>query len=321
MVYKNISKEQTIKIIASILCKFDPVGLCIRGNQNDNYISEAKLLAIILEEKVNFIHFWKNIHDVLLKQLQIDVKKQECIKISSEIVAKLSTLSFAEELRKNPALKNMDDDLCLTIHDYFIVRFDSSGKVFINGEYFCLCEEQDIESLLTGFVVDSEVIYVLFSQKYSLFKKSHIRVYDRDNANIDGLTKNNKVLMIFDNKTLIYKRENLILNVALLINKNNKTIEVYGKKPQGELGDILYSFLGLEKESLINKYFFEDSSGNKCSIDVYNPQACEHSQNYIIIGIADKIVWRYKTNSNHEFEKTFYLEKNDVRIVESEFNS
>ena len=56
-----------------------------------------------------------------------------CRKISCEIVAKLSTRSFAEELRENPALKDLDDDLCLTIHNYFKVTFDFSGKVFMMG--------------------------------------------------------------------------------------------------------------------------------------------------------------------------------------------
>jgi hypothetical protein len=206
MVYGNISKEKAINIVSKILCKNDPAGLCINDAQGDEYISEAKALADELDKKSNFFFFWIDIHDVILNKLGKDINKKLCKKIAHEIDESFSLCSFAENLRGNPTLKNIDDDLCLTIHDYFIVKFEFPEKVSINGEYFCSSEEQDIEDELVDFVIDDEAVYVLYSQKYNLFKKSHIRVCYRSCVNIDDLIKNNKVLMIFDNKSLIYKR-------------------------------------------------------------------------------------------------------------------
>ena len=317
MVFNNISKDQAIKIVSSILYKNDPAGLCACDVPENEYFLEAKVLVDILDKKTHFFHFWKDIHDVLVRSFEKDFNEQTCKKISHEIAVSLSLTSFAEELRKNPALKKLDDDLCLTIHDCFKVTFDLSGKVFINNEYFCFCEEQDIEDLLTNFVINDDAIYILYSHRYRLFKKSHIKVCDRNSVTIDDLRKNNKVLMIFDNKSLIYKRSNLILKIALLINIVGKSIKIYGEEPQIGLEDAKYSFLKLEKNDQINKYLFEDSNGEQHSIEVYNPKACEHSQNYIIIGIADKIVWHFGKNNNSKFKKTFYLENNTVRTIES----
>ena len=317
MVFNSISKDQAIKTVSLILYKNDPAGLRASDVPENEYFPEAKKLVDILDKKTLFIHFWKDIYDVLVRSFEKDFEKQICKKISHEIGVSLSLVSFAEELRENPALKDLDDDLCLTIHNYFKVTFDLSGKVFINNDYFCFCEEQDIEDLLTNFVINDDAIYILFSQRYSLFRKSRIKVCDRNKVTIGDLRKNNKVLMIFDNKSLIYKHPNLILKTALLINKVEKSLRIYGEEPQGRLEGIKYSFLGQEENDQINKYYFEDSNGERHSIEVYNPTICEHSQNYIIIGIADKIEWCFCKNNNSEFKKTFYLENNIVRIIEN----
>ena len=206
MIYKNVSKEQAIKIVSSILYEIDPVGLRIYDVPENEYDPEAKLIVELLDKRVLLFRFWKDIHNVLLNNYEKDIEKRMCEKISEEIGLALSLRSFADELRENPLLKNVDDDLCLTIHDDFKVRFDFSEKVFINDEYYCSCEEQDIELLLAEMVKDDEKIYAIYSRKYSFFKKSHIKEFNKQSFDVNSLIKDDRVLMIFDNKSLIYKR-------------------------------------------------------------------------------------------------------------------
>ena len=157
MIYQNISKDQIVKTVSTILFTIDPIDLRVHGVKDDEYLPEAKALVDILDKRVNFIHFWKDIHDVLLDYFEKKVGKQLCKKISYEIAVALSSCSFIEELRKNPSLKNLEDDFRLVIHDAFVIKYDWPERMLINDEVYDHCEEQDCEELLTQFVNDNSV--------------------------------------------------------------------------------------------------------------------------------------------------------------------
>lgn len=211
MIYQNISKDQIVKTVSTILFTIDPIDLRVHGVKDDEYLPEAKALVDILDKRVNFIHFWKDIHDVLLDYFEKKVGKQLCKKISYEIAVALSSCSFIEELRKNPSLKNLEDDFRLVIHDAFVIKYDWPERMLINDEVYDHCEEQDCEELLTQFVNDNSVYYVFYFNPSAFLGKKYIKVINKNRANIEELSKDKKVQMIVDNKALIYKADNVNL--------------------------------------------------------------------------------------------------------------
>lgn len=211
MIYQNISKDQIVKTISTILFTIDPIDLRVHGVKDDEYLPEAKALVDILDKRVNFIHFWKDIHDVLLDYFEKKVGKQLCKKISYEIAVALSSCSFIEELRKNPSLKNLEDDFRLVIHDAFVIKYDWPERMLINDEVYDHCEEQDCEELLTQFVNDNSDYYVFYFNPSAFLGKKYIKVINKNRANIEELSKDKKVQMIVDNKALIYKADNVNL--------------------------------------------------------------------------------------------------------------
>ncbi len=211
MIYQSISKDQIVKTVSTILFTIDPIDLRVHGVKDDEYLPEAKALVDILDKRVNFIHFWKDIHDVLLDYFEKKVGKQLCKKISYEIAVALSSCSFIEELRKNPSLKNLEDDFRLVIHDAFVIKYDWPERMLINDEVYDHCEEQDCEELLTQFVNDNSVYYVFYFNPSAFFRKKYIKVINKNRANIEELSKDKKVQMIVDNKALIYKADNVNL--------------------------------------------------------------------------------------------------------------
>ena len=211
MIYQNISKDQIVKTVSTILFTIDPIDLRVHGVKDDEYLPEAKALVDILDKRVNFIHFWKDIHDVLLDYFEKKVGKQLCKKISYEIAVALSSCSFIEELRKNPSLKNLEDDFRLVIHDAFVIKYDWPERMLINDEVYDHCEEQDCEELLTQFVNDNSDYYVFYFNPSAFLGKKYIKVINKNRANIEELSKDKKVQMIVDNKALIYKADNVNL--------------------------------------------------------------------------------------------------------------
>ena len=211
MIFQNISKDQIVKTISTILFTIDPIDLRVHGVKDDEYLPEAKALVDILDKRVNFIHFWKDIHDVLLDYFEKKVGKQLCKKISYEIAVALSSCSFIEELRKNPSLKNLEDDFRLVIHDAFVIKYDWPERMLINDEVYDHCEEQDCEELLTQFVNDNSDYYVFYFNPSAFLGKKYIKVINKNRANIEELSKDKKVQMIVDNKALIYKADNVNL--------------------------------------------------------------------------------------------------------------
>ena len=316
--YPDISREKKFEIIKEVICKINPLNLDNESGLKEVYATITNEIVDIYSNRKNLFGCWKEIQEAFLQIFNFEIEKKICKRIIYEILCNINDFVFVHDLREitgidNIEYSNNDVELSLTIHENFKVKWKEWNYLYINNFYYCECEEHDIEYTLFDFANDDSVIYVLYSQKYSFFKKSQVRVIRKDKASLDKLKNDNRVVMIFDNKSLIYQNKQFILKHALLVNNSHKIVKIYEKEVENFTNGENLHFLKAEKTGDVFICFLDADSGNKYSIEVYNPEAGEDADNYVLVGIADKIVLK-----GPNVLKTFYLDNNVLQIVDTQ---
>lgn len=316
--HPDVSREKKFEIINEVICSINPLNLDNESELKEVYATITNEIVDIYSNRKNFFGFWKEIQDCFLQKCNVQIENRICKRIDNDILCNINDFVFVCDLKETTGIDNIkylydDVELSLTIHENFKVKWKEWNYLYINDFYYCECEEQDIEYTLFDFANDDSVIYVLYSQKYSFFKKSRVRVIRKDKASLDKLKKDNRVVMILDNKTLIYQSKRLILVNTLLVDKPNKIVKIYEKEIENFTNGENLHLLKVEKTGDVFTCFFDTDSGNKYSIEVYNPEAGEDADNYVLIGIADKIILK-----GPDIFKTFYLENNVLQIVDTQ---
>lgn len=316
--YPDISREKKFEIINEVIRSINPLNLDNESGLKEVYATITNEIVGIYSNRKNLFGCWKEIRELFLQIFNFEIENRICERIDNDIRCNINDFVFVRDLKETTGIDNIkylrdEQELSLTIHENFKVKWKDWNYLYINDFYYCEREEQDIEYTLFDFANDDSVIYVLYSQKYSFFKKSRVRVIRKDKASLDKLKNDNRVVMIIDNKSLIYQSERLIFVNALLLNKSRKIVKIYEKEIENFTNGENLHLLKAEKTGDVFTCFFDTESGNKYSIEVYNPEAGEDADNYVLIGIADKIVLR---GSN--VLKTFYLENNVLQIVDTQ---
>ena len=316
--HPDVSREKKFEIINEVICSINPLNLDNESGLKEVYATITNEIVDIYSNRKNFFGFWKEIRDCFLQNCNVQIENRICKRIDNDILCNINDFIFVRDLKETTGIDNIkylrdDVELSLTIHENFKVKWKEWNYLYINDFYYCEREEQDIEYTLFDFANDDSVIYVLYSQKYSFFRKSRVRVIRKDRASLDKLKNDNRVVMIFDNKSLIYQNKQFILKHALLVNNSHKIVKIYEKEVENFTNGENLHFLKAEKNKDIFTCLFDTDSGNKYSIEVYNPEAGEDADNYVLIGIADKIILK-----GPDIFKTFYLDNNVLQIVDTQ---
>lgn len=316
--HPDVSREKKFEIINEVICSINPLNLDNESGLKEVYATITNEIVDIYSNRKNLFGCWKEIREAFLQIFNFEIKKKICKRIIYDILCNIDDFVFVRDLKETTGIDNIkylrdDQELSLTIHENFKVKWKKWNYLYINDFYYCECEEQDIEYTLFDFANDDGVLYVIYSQKCGFFRNSQINEFRKENTSLDKLKNDNRVVMIIDNKSLIYQSKRLILVNALLVNKPHKIVKIYEKEIENFTNGENLHLLKTEKTRDVFTCFFDTDSGNKYSIDVYNPEACEDADNYVLIGIANKIFLK-----GPDIFKTFYLENNVLQIVDTQ---
>lgn len=107
---------------------------------------------------------------------------------------------------------------------------------------------------------------------------------------------------------------------AVVIYKSAKYVQIYQQDPcGGRPYDNIYQLLTSEKSDSILSFTFTNSGDERFCLDVYDPNLCDESEKYILIGKADKVVWTYYYDVGDQEKKrtrTFLFDCGKVHISE-----
>ena len=89
--------------------------------------------------------------------------------------------------------------------------------------------------------------------------------------------------------------------------KKNGSVYVYDMDPQqARPGDNIYSYITTIKENDYIKYVFTNNGNDRFYLYVYGFEAAEENDDYILIGMADKIIWDYPCYGNNSLSRKTY---------------
>ena len=214
--FKTFSNEDIIAMIESSLIAKNPLNLAEEDFQKHKYLPVAKKYFDQLYDEVTYSDYWVRIQNIFLEQYNEKLEKKVCKAIVNDVFYCLNKCESVDDLRQYDCLKNMDANFTLKVHENFILEWKDYNYLYINGEFFWPCEEQDIEDFLPELLWNEELIYVLYKHKRASIRGiSNYRTFNKDKIEIDTLVNDSNVVAIFDNKKLIYKSDfNLRTNVG-----------------------------------------------------------------------------------------------------------
>ncbi len=160
-----------------------------------------------------------------------------------------------------------------------------------------------------------ETLKIIKEYDVGLFEKQ-IKIYTK------YINQNRKIKFKwkYNDDTLSFETTKVINHFAVNINKNNSTVYVYSQDPcGGRPGDNVYRFLDISSYDGYVKISFTNNGTDRYYMYVYNPKACESTEHYILIGIADKIVWENEIIINNISQiriRTFCINNDEVTVVE-----
>ena len=205
---KTFSHEDIIAMIESSLIEKNPLNLAEEDFQKHKYLSVAKKYFDQLYDEVTYSDYWVRIQNIFLEQFNEKLEKKVCKAIVKDVFCCLKKCESVDDLRQYDCLKNMEANFTLKVHENFVLEWKDYNYLYINGEFFADCEEQDIEDYLPELLLDEDLIYVLCKHKRASIRGiSNYRTFNKNKVNIDALVKESNVLAIFDNKKLIYKSD------------------------------------------------------------------------------------------------------------------
>ena len=204
----TLTKKQQVQIVFSILNNIDPLNFYNSEDQESEYLSDAKEIVNALAKRRTTFFFWIKIREIFLDSFEMKVKIRTCRKIAREISFAFSNQELVKEVREIPALKNIDENFTLKVHNDLIFQWSECNFVNINGYRYTECEEQDLDELgkiYTNLVKDNSVNYVLYKKKPLWNELKYVKVVKKDKCHLEEFIKDKSVSMIVDNKALLYK--------------------------------------------------------------------------------------------------------------------
>lgn len=111
-------------------------------------------------------------------------------------------------------------------------------------------------------------------------------------------TISDKKSKILEKKEISKKEYN---HFAVEINKVANGVKVYGRVVIGsrdqnyKIADSYFKLIDTKVNVGYTLYVFTNNGEDRFYLEVYNPKLVETSQNYVLIGKATKVVWRWET--------------------------
>ncbi|MGN0814121.1 MAG: hypothetical protein ACI4MH_02680 [Candidatus Coproplasma sp.] len=128
------------------------------------------------------------------------------------------------------------------------------------------------------------------------------------------------------NNKLSNRSKSIAINfyTAVVINKVDSSVKVYGKyvspgDMNGLIPDSFFKYVKEEKDGEDSVFYFTNTGIDEHRLFVKNPKSMERTENYIIIGKAEKVRWESKYNTKEEahlYTADYLVENNLVKRQE-----
>ena len=193
-------------------------------------------------------------------------------------------------------------------------------------EHYSKVEVKDRENLKKEYPLvygEYEPRKFVFENILNVLKDYDRRVYENNIKKYTKYINTNrkpKSEWIFNTKTNSFETCYQIDSFAVVIYKTAECVKIYNQDPcGGRPFDNFYKLLSSSKSDNILTYIFTNNGDDRFYLNVYNPRFGEKTEDYIIVGSADKIVWTHafkENNLDKKQTKTFVLDGNAVNISE-----
>ena len=109
--------------------------------------------------------------------------------------------------------------------------------------------------------------------------------------------------------------------IAVHINKVGHAVRVYGRVVSGardmnfKVDDSFFKLIGTTSYEDYTRYVFTNNDEDRFYLDVYNPSMVDNSELFILIGRADKIIWRWSSTEIGECFQEYKLLETYVEMT------
>ncbi len=99
--------------------------------------------------------------------------------------------------------------------------------------------------------------------------------------------------------------------IAVHINKVGHAVRVYGRVVSGardmncNIEDSIFTLIDTTVSDDYSRYIFTNNGDDRFYLDVYNPSMTDHSELFVLIGKADKVVWHWKSSEIGEIYQEY----------------
>ena len=96
--------------------------------------------------------------------------------------------------------------------------------------------------------------------------------------------------------------------MAVKVYKSSGSVSIYNMDPQqGRISDNIYKYITTIKENECIKFVFTNNGNDRYFLYVYDYEAAEENENYILIGFAKKIIWNYPSDEPNTIARKQYI--------------
>ena len=140
-----------------------------------------------------------------------------------------------------------------------------------------------------------EKVIEVFKDYSNLYHRKAIKKYTKC-LNTNSHVKSR---WVYDLKKESFTTLEYIDFMAVKVYKNTGSVSIYNMEPQqARPNDNIYKYVTTIKENEYIKFVFTNNGNDRYFLYVYDYEAAEENENYILIGFADKIIWDYPYESN-----------------------
>lgn len=196
--------RQVREIVTDAFVKYDPIGLGGEIDLSSEYASEidavtSKILQCRRESHCSLLKGY--LLELLDGRFEVKIDKTICRKMAFELDGALYYLFLAEELRETECLKDKvsctQSSILLQIHDFFRVEW-TGAETFINGKFFGIMEEQDVQESFCALCED-DCVYVQYRCRQCVAcRLRYFRKIASSKFNYDKLRHKRNIEFVFD---------------------------------------------------------------------------------------------------------------------------
>ena len=112
---------------------------------------------------------------------------------------------------------------------------------------------------------------------------------------------------VYDIKKETFNTLKSIDLMAVKVCKNVGSVSIYNMDPQqGRISDNIYKYVTTINENEYIKFVFTNNGNDRYFLYVYDYEAAEENENYILIGFANKIIWDYPSYESNTITRKQY---------------